>query len=180
LLTAIAAGRWLMAVNDDGAVTEAFARKIIHGGLIQADTITAAFGQIGDLAVDTLQIQDNAVTVPVSAYTAGAISVDATPVDVVSASITCNGAPIEVRCTAIVVDQAAGGGTSTSIVIKRDTTVIFSSTNPLNIEQNNGVMYAIANISDTPTAGTYTYHFYIQWDDCEAEHRQMMLLETQK
>lgn len=39
--TAIAAGRWLMAYNDLGTAGLAFGRKIIHGGLIQADTITA-------------------------------------------------------------------------------------------------------------------------------------------
>ena len=75
LLVAVSSGRWMMAVVDDyGGVSEAFARKIIHGGLIQADTITADFGQIADLTVGTLKIQDNAVTVPTTSHVAGAQS----------------------------------------------------------------------------------------------------------
>ena len=80
LSTAISSGRWVMCINDNGTAKPTTAFQTLHGGLIQADTITANYGQIADaaietakikdLAVETVKIKDNAVTIPVSAYTA--------------------------------------------------------------------------------------------------------------
>lgn len=59
-------------VNLDGNKITA---KTISADKLAAKTITAASGVIGDLAVDTLQIAGNAVTIPISAYTEAQISV---------------------------------------------------------------------------------------------------------
>jgi len=59
--TAILAGGWCMAFNIDGVVHSAQPFQIIHGGLIQAGTLTAEFGQIGALAVGAANIQDLAI-----------------------------------------------------------------------------------------------------------------------
>jgi len=42
LLDTIGAGKWLMAYNDGGTAYPAMSSKIIHGGLIQAGTVTAS------------------------------------------------------------------------------------------------------------------------------------------
>jgi len=103
LATAIGAGKWVMCYNASGVPWVADAHKIIHGGLVQADTITAdkisvttlaainadlgnvtagnvsactldvETADITNLNVTTGKLADNAATVPVSAYTAGDI-----------------------------------------------------------------------------------------------------------
>lgn len=67
-------------VNLDGNKITA---KTISADKLAAKTITAASGVIGDLAVDTLQIAGNAVTVPMSAYTAADLSVSSSSPTVV-------------------------------------------------------------------------------------------------
>lgn len=73
----------------DGSITAA---KIVAGtittGLIAAGAITAASGIIADLAVETIKIADNAVTIPASAYTGGAVSVTTVGVEVDLQSVT--------------------------------------------------------------------------------------------
>lgn len=59
---ALTAGNWLVCFNKDGVAHPAVAMQLIHGGVIQAGTITAAYGQIGALAVVTANIDDLAVT----------------------------------------------------------------------------------------------------------------------
>lgn len=59
-------------VNLDGNKITA---KTISADKLAAKTITAESGVIGDLAVDTLQIAGNAITVPLSTYGAGEVIV---------------------------------------------------------------------------------------------------------
>lgn len=62
LTTAIGADKWLMAVNDSGTASIAKGFPVLHAGLLQADTITAAFGQIADLTIETAKIVNLNVT----------------------------------------------------------------------------------------------------------------------
>ena len=81
---ALAPGHWLMATVKDNTVYPANAQQLTHAAILQAGTITAAYGQIAaltvgtaeiiDLNVTTLKIKDNAVTLMVAAYTAGQLS----------------------------------------------------------------------------------------------------------
>lgn len=87
---ALSPGNWVVCILRDGTAYPAVPFQLIHGGLIQAGTITAEFGQIANLAVGTLQIQDNAVTIPVSAYSAA----DETTGDVQTVAVSATGAPI--------------------------------------------------------------------------------------
>jgi len=59
---AAAPGNWVVCRNNAGVVESAQAMQIIHGGLIQAGTITAAYAQIAALAVVTGNIANLAVT----------------------------------------------------------------------------------------------------------------------
>lgn len=71
---ALAAGNWLVCTNKDGVPHPCVPIPLLHGAIIQTGTITAEYGQIAALAVKTLNIQDHAVTVPVTAYTEGIIT----------------------------------------------------------------------------------------------------------
>ncbi|MBN1807175.1 MAG: hypothetical protein JW837_18155 [Sedimentisphaerales bacterium] len=62
LATAAAPGNWVMCINESGEVSYPVPQKLIHGGLIQAGTITAAYGQIADAAITTAKINNLAVT----------------------------------------------------------------------------------------------------------------------
>lgn len=52
---------WVMCLNESGVAYPAFARKLIHGGIIQAGTITAEYGQIAALTVGSAELKDLAV-----------------------------------------------------------------------------------------------------------------------
>jgi hypothetical protein len=69
--TAIAANHWVVCINDTGKAIPASSARIIHGGLIQALTITAALIQadaietdkINGLAVETAKIDNSATRI---------------------------------------------------------------------------------------------------------------------
>lgn len=62
LSTALTAGNWFMCRNKDGVAYPTVPMQSIHAGLLQAGTITAAYGQIGNLAVGTAQLANGGVT----------------------------------------------------------------------------------------------------------------------
>jgi len=62
LATAIAAHHWMVCINDSGKAIPAVSHRIILGGLIQAGTITAEYGQIAALTIGTNELIDSAVT----------------------------------------------------------------------------------------------------------------------
>ncbi len=105
---AIAANHWVVCINDSGKAIPATSARILHGGLIQAGTITAAHMNVANLAainanlgtvtagdvsactlnvetadivnlsVETIKIKDNAVTIPKSAYISGSMTLSGT------------------------------------------------------------------------------------------------------
>lgn len=81
---------------DDGAVTGVKLADLSVGSAKIAN-LAVVSGKIGDAAVDTLQIAGQAVTIPVSAYTAGNISVGGAWIEVQSVTIESTGAPIYVH-----------------------------------------------------------------------------------
>jgi len=60
--TALAAGNWLVCTNTSGVASSAVPMQLLHAAVLQAGTITAAYGQIANLAVTTLKIGNTAVT----------------------------------------------------------------------------------------------------------------------
>lgn len=61
LSTAIASGNWVMCINESGVAYSSTPHQVLHGGLIQAGTITASYGQIADAAITNAKIADLAV-----------------------------------------------------------------------------------------------------------------------
>jgi len=54
--------RWIVCVNDNGTAIPTVSMSSLHGGLIQAGTITAEYGQIADAAITSAKIASAAIT----------------------------------------------------------------------------------------------------------------------
>lgn len=178
---ALDTGHWMVCTNEAGVAHSATPMQLVHAAILQAGTITAAYGQIANLAVSTLKIQDNAVTLPVSAYTAAGWVTG----DVQSVSITTTGAPL------IIIGSVRVKATGTAEVLhrpyyvklKRDTTEIYTS----------GVLYVFCWGTDTtgytlttivyretPSAGTYTYKLNVPGTWVTCAQRFLFVMETKK
>ena len=155
---AIGQGRYLICFNDSGIAKESFARHIIHAGILQAKTITAALGQIDDLAVNTLQVADNAITVPVSAFTAGSINCAVgSDTTVQSLSFTTTGGTLFLNWSL----NLTIGATYSQLQIKlfRDAVEIYNSGTSKSVQINAPLA---GSIEDAPGADTYTYYLKVR------------------
>lgn len=147
---------------------------------------------IGNLAVGTLQIADQAVTFPVSAYTA-ALSTAGSPgtwTTVQSVTITTTGAPVLVIAGLSLLYNAANSGGGSDIRIRRGSTTLSSMT----LSSMSKVATAIADdlfgcedvvtfpaYKDTPSAGTYTYTLEVfNSNSARASERSMVCMEVKK
>jgi len=154
---AIALGRWYMCRNVAGVAYPTVPFSSIHAGVLQVGTITAALGQIANLTVGTLQIQDDAVTLGVSAYTDGSGGTG----DVQTLGITTTGQPVNIIGTLKVSGGPTEGAVRTyRVKLYRDANLIYDSGDLLMIcfltEITASVMCTIA-FRETPSADTYTY-----------------------
>lgn len=180
LTDAIGSGKWLMCYNDSGTANPAFGRKVIHGGIIQAGTITAAGAQIANLTVGTLQIQDQAVTIPSDAYTESAIQITpaGSEITVQQITLTATGAPIHLIFSTCQYSGISQPGCNH--LLYRDSTKIFESGDIVNVQS-----YMVSNcfcVQDTPDADEYTYYL-----KCKSTHaltyikcRSILALEVKK
>ncbi len=152
-----------------------------------ANSITAASGAIQDLAVSTLKLANQAVTIPIHAYTAGGIAMPNNNVwtTVQSAWINSVGNPISVQVGARVVSNGASI-TPTSRAygwwrVVRDGTILLNQAYIDNMVQSN---FISMNIADTPGWGGHTYYLQCKrpagaWT-FDAYERSVLLLETKK
>lgn len=138
---------------DDNATLGAPSGTSVAGR--SADTVAATIKSTGIIdtdKVETASIISNSVTVPVSAYTSGAITsfgpFGASDTDIQTVTITSSGAPITIWASCAI--QYFIG----TMKIKRDGTTIATYTFP--VSASSGGSFA-ANISDTPSAGSHTY-----------------------
>ncbi|OHB43896.1 MAG: hypothetical protein A2Y13_01295 [Planctomycetes bacterium GWC2_45_44] len=217
LATAIGVGKWIMCINEAGTVYAPNIQKIMHGGLIQAGTITAEYlsslsanlgnitsgeilfslgentrmkintsgisvsndaganwtailfndsgttkltvtdasitsAKIGDLEVDTSNIANNAVTVPVSNYTAAQLAISGTTETTIqSVEITTTG-------NTVYIDFSYSMSYYHRLRIYRGSTEIYDSEDALG---QAGIMLFGGSFSDNPAAGTYTYYMKV-------------------
>jgi len=125
--------------------------------------------------VDTLHVAGNAITIPISAYTAAAEYFVAAE-NIQSAAITSTGAPIAIIMNFVV--EILGSGTYTLIVnIRRTSTDIYTATYTL----PSGYHCISASMSETPGAGSHTYYLRTATDgEANGYNRSIILLETKK
>lgn len=168
----------------------------ITAGTVSADrlaarTITAESGVIADLAVDTLQLANQAVTIPVSVYSSAYIEV---PVGTGFVAQTCSidstGAPILVigSVTAYVPISTSGVSTGYLQLVRDGSTVVGSQTYdalPTDaVSGNYGVPLTVLCV-DTPGAGHHTYSLVLTMYNATTTsghtgNRTLALLETKK
>lgn len=181
---------WLMCINESGTPYAAYALRVIHGALIQAGTISAQYGQIADatittakianLAVETLKIADNAVTIPTSAYTDGTIEVPQSAYTTIQQiTVTSTGSAIHLICSTSLFAVAATK--YIDIRLRRGSTTIYESINFHCVADN----YASVafGIQDTPGAGSVTYYLQARGNtdtNCYCTKRSMLALEVKK
>ena len=149
----------------------------VQAGHMSANSITAGNGAIANLAVDTLQIANSAVTLPVSTsatnlvtYSTGGLVGTTQTVDVISATIVNPGIPILVMLTfqgqsangsvtGFATADPLAGTASIKLEILRNGAVIIllgseslGSGSPSQVIFPNGMSFI-----DSPGAGTFTY-----------------------
>ena len=156
-----------------------------QGAFSTLNTITPANAStyIADLAVDSLQIANQAVTIPNSSGLEADQTVTRASgwISIRDVEHVASGAPIE-----IMVAAHLRGSTSSTLgyllQVTRGATVIFDS-NMLYCPGSNGVLTSFA-LKDEPAAGTYTYHFKVQvgfgTGNIIASDRYIRTLETKK
>lgn len=136
----------------DGQTGRAEFQDIVARGDIQATSLEA-----GTAMVDTLNIQNQAVTIPSSAFTSSASGVSTgtgDPETIQSLSFTSSGAPVIVS-TSFLYSGNTTGGKGVSVKIYRGGTEVYDSGNTY-VAGTNETPFS-ASIVDNPPAGTVTY-----------------------
>lgn len=161
---------WVLVADkrvDDGLNT---------GGTVKNDKVT------------TPAIVNNAVTIPVSAYTSGSVTIPYnTWLSIQSASITSSGAPILILVSAQT-NASSPTNVSCTYRLKRGSTVLYTGALQTAVTGTGGI-YTIGNPSfnvvDTPGSGTYTYSVEVNIGTSAdasgtAANRSISLLEVKK
>jgi len=190
---AVTLGKWYMCRNVAGVAYPTVPFPSVHAGVLQAATITAAYGQIADaaietakikdLAVETLKIKDEAVTVPASVYTAGAVNPQ-------TLSFTTSGKSLFIHASfRFTIHWTSSSDTELKwykVQIKRDTTVIFDSGNYCkwgwaSLDLVDQIAFGF---TDDVAAGTYTYSILLVGltgdADYGASNFSLFIIETKK
>lgn len=145
---------------------------------IKNAVITGA--KIGNAQVDSLQIKGQAVTIPVSAYTEANQSVNnGSYVTIQSCAITATGNPIFINVSAMLT-YVGESFMAIGVKILRGSTTIYTAAFSMN--NNESKPYA-ASLSDTPSAGSYTYYLqvmYVTGTDLGVKNRSILLLEVKR
>lgn len=113
-------------------------------------------GDIGDLQVSTLKIEDNAVTIPLTAYTVAGVFIGSSYVQLQSVTISSPGIPIQILF---------GGFMEGGQLIGLQTYIHWGWLCTIELRRNNvpivtsavGTRLGLLTYVDTPAAGTYTY-----------------------
>jgi len=171
-----------VGTNEIVAFTANIKDGVIETAKIGDAQISTA--KIGDLQVSTLKIANNAVTIPVSAYTASGTSGSTSFTTVQSASIVSTGAPIAIWAGFFAFYYADSGAPSIEYRLLRDSTVIYG---PILVNQSQSVFIDGAfmlHILDTPGSGTHSYELQVAEGNTSnvgsVTSRVVTLLETKK
>lgn len=165
-----------------GGTTYIDAAVIKNGDITNAKLGTASVGtaNIQNLAVDTLQVANNAITIPLSAYTAGDASLTSgSAQSVQSLTINSTGAPIQVHSYVVLYKSGTLNSASVTVDLRRDGSTIYTYNTQIFQFYENPIIFSFA---DTPGAGSHTYEIYVTAGASSwvARKRFIGLLETKK
>ena len=134
------------------------------------------YAQLKDAVVVTEKVKDQAITIPVSAFTDGEIILTLnTDITVQSCAIITTGSPLYINWSCKVLPSDPPDFYYARLY--RDATMIYESR--LRLESH---MIVTSAMTDTPAAGSYTYYLKIYADDHAGlgYQRSLMLLEVKK
>lgn len=194
--TATSSGRWVMGINDNGVVNESYGSPAIHCDMLKANTLQALFARldraliqtahIRNLAVETLQVADNAITVPVSAYTSGSVNFTNTLTTVQSVAVATTGDPVQINFSCVVFNGVGGGFGVNQIRITRDDgseTTVYDDTTVKQVGFNDAMQLTF-HFKDTPGTATTTYRVKLKTDytlgNFQAQHRSLFAISVKK
>ena len=132
----------------------------IRSQMLQNDIVTTA--KLDDLAVTTLKIATNAVTVPVSKQWAGNINIpNGSTVEVIRTdAVNFEGQPVLITCYVTI--TAANPSTGINLVLRRLGGPVVSET--VWSGPDSGVVYTATGVAlDTPPAGLVQYVAEVSW-----------------
>ena len=147
---------------------------------------------IANLAVDTLQIAGNAVTVPSSAFTSSQSILSfsgggAQTVTIQSLTVSTSGAPILLMASAVcVLNATSGGGKYANVTLYEDGSLIQQiGGNVDDLDVGHTRLIASGFLKRTPAAGTHTYTIQLNGyagngESVSASDRSITILETKK
>jgi hypothetical protein len=132
------------------------------GAFSDLDKITVANAStyIADLAVDTLQIANQAVSIPTAAGSSSATMFTTTVVTLATLTFTSTGAPVLIQASAYVKNAVSNSGASYYLRLYRGTTLksqLNIAIPSVDISLGSGACGAIT-FKDTPGAGSVTYY----------------------
>jgi hypothetical protein len=176
--------RWLAAqiVCRRAANAELIVDGAITAAKVSTNEIIASSANLGSAVVSTIKIQDNAVTVPVSASASNTTGIgegDANATEIISATITTHGQPVHIFF--LVEHTTFNAGYDLHHHIFRDSTELRYYVDYLNLNYACGQY----SIMDQPAAGTYTYKIKTNTHagggtTSSVYWRNLILLEVQK
>jgi hypothetical protein len=184
-----------LKLATDSVTTNALAAGVVTAAKVDTtsavitDTIQIAnavvkTANIDDLQVTSLKIGNNAVTVPTSASTSGAISCpDNAETIVQTVSVVTSGAPAQVLLLATVQPQSTSNYYYAQVRIYRDTTLLWTATNY--VYSTSGWSPVVnAQVLDAPAAGSYTYKIAVYVSGtgagAQAVNRVLTVMEVKK
>ena len=136
------------------------AAATISASNMAANSITAANAAIGNAAVNTLQIAGQAVTIPLSAYTSSATSLNNNTIQ--SITYTSTGAPVIISSSFTYSSSNLIDWGKINVSILRNGIVVYSSAERFLIPNTGGnpLGFWSGSITDTPGPGLVTYSIY--------------------
>jgi len=173
---AVALGKWYMCRNVVGVAYPTTPFSSVHAGVLQVGTITATLAQIGNAAVDTLQIAGEAVTKGVSAYTdaGGATG------DIQSLEITTTGLPVAlIGTTRLRVWDV--GVQQCRLKLFRGAVEIYD-TGLFHMPTYTVPFFLMVTVAfrEVPAADTYTYKFNLSVGSVDAAKRFLFAQEVKR
>jgi predicted phage tail protein len=187
-----------ITINSNGTLSGAGGGSVTPAGISAVGagnpiTSSNATTYISSLAVDSLQIANNAVTIPAAAYTAGTITASSSTV-IQTLTYTSSGAPVSISAgcqvnTSYGAYSVSGSTTydscTVSMSIYRDGTLLVTIGGVFfQAQATPSAALTLPDVTDNPGAGTHTYTITIAGSSTHNTHsassRSLSILETKK
>lgn len=151
-------------------------------GTLTADDITAGTLDVARLSsgsIETIKLDTNAATIPVSAYTAADIgSFEPNPYQ--TATITSTGAVIFITVSCRLTNCDRNVDQFADVRIYRGGTLLANTFCTVISSWPLGYSQVSVSISDTPGAGTFSYYLYVYGNNLNIGLRSILLLEAKR